>query len=185
MKLVVLLIFAAVLCCAQKLYVYSPLTRLDPTGAVFKADRGTAEPRHILSPGVPRNGSSPLRIVVEMDKPDFYYLDIGQNPENAVKATLYKENFVETAHGLVPDSLQEVRIPYQGYPTDFRLPGQKVVSFWLDMYVPKNPAVERIKVEPQLYIDVLKDWVIYPMEVRIQEPVVPDQKPVTHPGPLA
>src|SRR3954447_11289012 len=135
MKLVVLLIFAAVLCCAQKLYVYSPLTRVDPTGAVFKADRGTAEPRHIISPGVPRNGSSPLRIVVEMDQPDYYYLDIAQNQHNAVKATLYKENFVETPAGFVPDTLQEVSIPYRGFPSDFRLPGQKVVTFWLDMYV--------------------------------------------------
>lgn len=178
-----LLITAGFTACAQRLHVYSPLTRVDPSGAVLSQDRGTADPRHILSPGVPRNGSSPLRLVVEMDKPDYYYLDIGQNPENAVKATLYKENFVETPAGFVPDSLQEVSIPYRGFPADFRLPGQKVVTFWLDMFVAKDATVERIKVEPQLYVDSLKDWTVYPMEVRVQEPVLPAARQTGY-GPL-
>jgi hypothetical protein len=121
-----------------------------------------------------------------MDRPEFYLLDIGQNPEHAVKATLYKEVFVETPAGFVPDRLEEVSTPYRGFPADFRLPGQKAVTFWLDMKVAKNAPVDRIKVEPQLYVDSKKDWIVYPMEVRVQEPVVPDGKPVsltTLPGP--
>jgi hypothetical protein len=82
-----------------------------------------------------------------------------------------------------------VKIPYRGFPTDFRMPGQRVVTFWLDMWVERNAEVDRIKVEPQLYLESLRDWVVYPMEVRIQQPVVPDQKvtigalpPVTDPA---
>src|SRR5438270_11498018 len=96
MKLPVLLVLVGLSCFAQRLFVYSPLTRVGPDGNIVRADKGSAEPRSILSPGVPRNGVSPLRIVVELDKPEPYSLDIGQNPENAVKAMLYRENFVET-----------------------------------------------------------------------------------------
>ncbi|MBC8165062.1 MAG: hypothetical protein H7Y20_04215, partial [Bryobacteraceae bacterium] len=122
---------------AQRIFVYSPMTRIDPFGVIVKADRGTNQPRTILSPGIPRNASTPLRLVVEMDKPEFYYLDIGQNPDNAVKATLYKELFIETPAGQIPDSLQEVSIPYRGTPADFAAAGRKAVSFWLDMGVAK------------------------------------------------
>jgi hypothetical protein len=157
------------------LFVYSPLTRVDPRGEVVKADRGKAQPRHILSPGVPRNAWSSLRIVVEFDKPQSYHLDIGQNPDNAVKTTLYRENFVESPDGYLPDSLTKVSIPYQGFPADFRLPGQRVVTFWLDMWVDAKAEVDRVKVEPQLYAEALRDWIVYPMEVRIQQPVVPSK----------
>jgi hypothetical protein len=159
-------------CAAQRISVYSPFTRIGPAGEVVKADRGTLAPRHILSPGVPRNAFSSLRIVVELDKPEAYTLDIGQNPENAVGATLYRENFVETAAGWIPDSLTKVGIPYKGFVTDFRLPGQTAVTFWLDMWVEAGAPVDRVKVEPQLYVESVQDWVTYPMEVRIQEPVV-------------
>src|SRR4051794_4714766 len=120
-------LLALKLCSGQQLFVYSPLTRLDPAGEIVKADRGSAEPRHILSPGIPRNASTPLRVVVKMDKPDSYYLDIGQNPEDAVKARLYKELFIETPAGWIPDTLQEVNLPYRGTVADSRLPDQKVV----------------------------------------------------------
>lgn len=176
MRTLVLTALTVAACYGQKLHVYSPLTRVDPSGEVIKADRGKAQPRHILSPGFPRNAYSSLRVVVELDKPETYTLDIGQNPENAVKATLYKEIFVETANGWIPDSLQQVNIPYKGFATDFRLPGQRFVSFWLDMWVDRNAEVDRVKVEPQLYVPSIDDWVVYPMEVRIQNPVAPDLK---------
>jgi hypothetical protein len=168
-----LLVFTVLPCFGQRLFVYSPLTRVGPDGEIVKADRGTLQPRHILSPGVPRNAYSSLRIIVELDKPESYILDIGQNPENAVKATLYRESFQETADGFLPDMLTRVNIPYRGTLADFRFPGQKVASFWLDMWVERNADVDRVKVEPQLWVDSLQDWVVYPMEVRIQQPVVP------------
>jgi hypothetical protein len=167
-----LLLVLTLPCAAQRISVYSPFTRIDPAGEVVKPDRGTLAPRHILSPGVPRNAFSSLRIVVELDKPEAYTLDIGQNPENAVRATLYRENFVETAAGWIPDSLTKVNIPYKGFVTDFRLPGQTAVTFWLDMWVKADAPVDRVKVEPQLYVESVQDWVTYPMEVRVQEPVV-------------
>ena len=42
------------------------------------------------------------------------------------------------------------------------------------MSVAKDAPVDRIKVEPELYVESMKDWVVYPMEVRIQETVLPD-----------
>ncbi len=168
-----LLLTATLACPAQRLMVYSPLTRVDPFGNVVKVDKGTAEPRDILSPGVPRNGVTPLRLVVEMDKPETYWLEIGQNPENAVQVKLWKEVFVETPDGWMPDTLQEVSHPYRGFASDFKLPGQKAVTFWFEMTVARDAEVDRIKVEPQLYVDSLKDWVVYPMEVRIQSPQIP------------
>ncbi|MDZ4802887.1 MAG: hypothetical protein SGI92_32405 [Bryobacteraceae bacterium] len=180
-----LYIFAAALACpAQRVLLYSPLTRIDPFGEVVKADRGTAEPRDILSPGVPRNGNTPLRIVVEMDKPETYWLEIGQNPADSLGVKLWKEVFVETPAGWIPDTLEEVSHPYRGFVSDFKLPGQKIVSFWLELTVPKNADVDRMKVEPQMYVDSLKDWIIYPMEVRIHPPQLPDAKPSGVGGPL-
>ena len=176
--LAILLPLAALNVPAQRLNVYSPFTRIGPDGSVVKADKGSADPRSILSPGVPRNGTTPLRIVVELDKPEPYWLDLGQNPENAVKLRLYRENFVETPDGYLPDTLTAVNIPYRGFETDFRLPGQKAVTFWLEMGVANDAPVERIKVEPELYVDSVKDWIIYPMEVRVQSPQVPG-KPVS------
>ena len=32
------------------------------------------------------------------------------------------------------------------------MPGQTTVTFWLDMWVAKNAMVDRIKVEPQLWV---------------------------------
>lgn len=158
---------------AQHLLVYSPMTRVGPDGAVIKADRGTLEPRHILSPGVPRNAWSSLRVVVELEKPEKFILEIGQNPENAVRAVLYREDFVEAPNGWIPDALHKVNMPYRGSAADFRHPGQKIVSFWLDMWVEANAEVDRVKVEPQLWVDSIQDWIAYPMEVRIQHPVIP------------
>ena len=78
-----------------------------PTGP-----RDSRAPAH-LSPGVPRNAFSSLRIVVTLDKPAKYILDIGQNPENAVKATLYKEKFEKLGDQWIPDGLEPVKIPYE------------------------------------------------------------------------
>jgi len=172
-----ILLTACMAASAQRVSVYSPFTRIDPMGEVVKADRGSGDPRTILSPGVPRNGVTPVRIVVELDKPEYYWLEIGQNPENSVKATLYKENLVETPEGWVPDTLTEVPGgAYRGFPSDFRVPGQTAVTFWLEMEVAADAPVDRVKVEPQLYLDSIKDWIIYPMEVRIQQPVLPKNR---------
>ena len=176
MKMAAIAVLATVPCVAQKVLVYSELTRIDPFGKVVPQDQG-AEPRHILSPGIPRNATSSLRVVVWMEKPGDYHLDIAQNPDNAVKPMLYRE--VHEKHGdtWIPDKLLPVTIPYNGKATDFSITGQTYVSFWLDMTVARDAPVDRIKVEPQLWAPSIDDWVVYPMEVRIMEPVLPDTKP--------
>jgi hypothetical protein len=163
-------------CAGQKLFVYSELTRVDPFGKVVPQDRG-ATPRHILSPGIPRNATSSLRVVVWLEKPGEYHLDIAQNPDNAVRPMLYREVYEKHGATWIPDKLLPVTIPYNGKADDFALPGQNYVSFWLDMTVARNAPVDRIKVEPQLWAPSFDDWVIYPMEVRILEPALPDVKP--------
>jgi hypothetical protein len=40
-----------------------------------------------------------------------------------------------------------------------------VDTFWLDVHIPRGAKVERIKVDPQLWID--DRWLSYPMEVRV------------------
>lgn len=176
MKIALIVVYAIFPCFAQKLFVYSELTRIDPFGRVIPQDRG-AEPRHILSPGVPRNATSSLRVVVWLEKPGNFHLDIAQNPDNAVRPMLYKEVFEKHGAAWIPDKLQPVTIPYNGTASDFSIPGQTYVTFWLDMTVSRTAPVDRIKVEPQLWTPPIDDWVIYPMEVRIMEPVIPDAKP--------
>ncbi|HYI97206.1 MAG TPA: hypothetical protein VEX68_26945 [Bryobacteraceae bacterium] len=180
MKIFAIAIVAALPCLAQihNLKVYSEFTRIDPFGQIVAQDKGPGEPRHILSPGAPRNAFSSLRIVVTMDKPGKYILDIGQNPENAVKATLYKERFEKHGNQWIPDGLEPVKIPYEGvFPESETIPGQTAVTFWLDMWVARNAEVDRIKVEPQVWIGYADDWFTYPMEVRILDAVLPDVSP--------
>src|SRR5688572_20717582 len=124
MKMAAIAVLATLPCAAQKLFVYSELTRIDPFGKVVPQDQGGAEPRHILSPGIPRNATSSLRVVVWLEKPGDYHLDIAQNPDNAVKAMLYRE--VHEKHGdtWIPDKLLPVTIPYNGKAADFSITGQ-------------------------------------------------------------
>jgi hypothetical protein len=175
-----LFLFAVLPCPGQKLFVYSELTRIDPFGKVVPQDRG-AEPRHVLSPGIPRNATSSLRVVVWLEKPGKFNLDIAQNPDNAVRAMLYKEVFEKHGDAWLPDKLQPVTIPYNGTAADFSIPGQNYLTFWLDMTVSQTAPIDRVKVEPQLWTPEINDWVIYPMEVRIMEPVIPDRKAVSKP----
>ena len=176
MRAAAILMLATLPCAAQKIFVYSELTRIDPFGKVVPQDRG-ATPRHILSPGIPRNATSSLRVVVWLEKPSDYHLDIAQNPDNAVRPMLYREVFEKHGDTWIPDKLLPVTIPYNGKATDFSISGQTYVSFWLDMTIARNAPVDRVKVEPQLWAPSIDDWVIYPMEVRIMEPVLPDAKP--------
>jgi hypothetical protein len=165
----------AQVCFAQTstLRVVSEFTRIDPFGQIVPQDRGSAEPRSILSPGVPRNAFSSFRIAITFDKPAKYVLDIGQNPENAVKSTLYRERFEKHGDLWIPDALEEVKIPYEGEFPDVDIPGQKTVTFWLDTWVAKTAPVDRIKLEPQAWVSYANDWFTYPMEVRILEAILP------------
>jgi len=135
---------------AQPLLVYSELARIDPAGKVT----APAEPREILSPAIVRNGFSSFQVVVDVPRGTAYQLYVAQNPENAVEVTLYREN---------GDKLERVQQPVSGTGTQV---------FWMDLWTARDAPVARIKVEPQLHVN--NDWVIYPMEARVMEAVVPD-----------
>lgn len=147
---IVLLALAAAAVGAQPLKVYSEFVRLDPQGR----PTAPASPREILSPAIARNAFTSFQVVVEVPEGTPWQLYIAQNPENAVKATLYRE-----AGGV----LERVPQPVAGSGTQ---------TFWMDLWADRTAPVERIKVEPQLHIH--EDWVIYPMEVRIMEAAVPE-----------
>lgn len=176
MKPMAVLLLVAAGCKAEVLRAYSEFTRFDPFGKIVKADRG-AEPRHVLSPGFARNGFASLRIVVTLDKPASFTLEVGQNPIDAVKLQLYKEVFEQHSGEWIPDRLLPVGLPYKGSIPDpgAAVAGQTTATFWLDMWVDAKAEIDRIKVEPQL--NVYNDWYTWPMEVRIIEPVYPKFAP--------
>lgn len=150
MRLAPLLILFSVAAAAQPLSVYSEFAHIDAKGKVT----APASPREILSPALARNAWESFQIVVEPSDAAPWQLFVAQNPENAVQVTLYRE---------VGDKLEPVTQPVSGTGTQV---------FWMDLYTAKTAPVERIKVEPQLNIH--NDWVIYPMEGRIMDAVVPD-----------
>ena len=130
--------------------VYSEFARIAANGDVS----APANPREILSPAAARNGFTSFQIVVKVPDGSPWLLYVAQNPENAVRVTLYREN---------GDKLEPVTQPARG---------DKTQVFWMDLWPDQGAPVQRIKVEPQLNID--NDWVIYPMEVRVMAATVPD-----------
>jgi hypothetical protein len=145
--------------------VVSEFQRIDPFGQTVREDRQDTQ-REILSPAVARNAIASFQVIVEIPAGKPYYLHIGLNPEEAVQVKVYKEVFQHQSDGRwIPDGLKLVDLPYLGKIGDQGIPGQKVDTFWLDVIVPKDAKVERIKVDPQLWVD--ERWLSYPMEVRV------------------
>jgi hypothetical protein len=138
--------------CAQ-LSVYSEFARIDGTGHVVAPEA----PREILSPALVRNGYTSFQLVVEAASDLHWRLFVGQNPDNAVKVTVYREK---------GEDLEQVSLPVEG-------DGAQV--FWMDVWAEGTAAVARIKVEPELYIK--DDWATYPMEGRVTEARVPEAHP--------
>jgi hypothetical protein len=128
---------------SQPLRVYSEFAQIDATGRVT----APAEPREILSPAIARNAFSSFQVVVDVPQGTPYQLYVAQNPENAVEATLYRED---------GEKLERVEQPVSGNSTQI---------FWLDLWTARDAPVARIKVEPQLHVN--NDWVTYPMEARV------------------
>lgn len=150
MKWPFLFCLTAVAGLAQPLQVYTELARLDASGKVLAPET----PREILSPALARNAFTSFQIAVTAAKGEHWRLFVGQNPENAVAVTLYRES---------GERLERVALPAEG-------DGPAV--FWMDVWTAKGAPVARIKIEPQL--DFHDDWVIYPIEGRVMEATVPD-----------
>jgi len=149
MKWALLLGFAGGFLFGQSIQVYSEFAQLTDAGEVVAPEN----PREILSPAVARNAFSSFQLAIQVPRGVKFQVYIGQNPDNAAKVTLYRRG----GQKLVP-----VVAPYEGVSSQV---------LWMDVWVDANAPVRRVKIEPQVGIG--GDWVIYPMEVRVMEAVVP------------
>ncbi len=154
MRFGLLLILGAALQ-AQSLNVYSEFAEINSNGIVT----APANPREILSPAIVRNGFTSFQVVVKVAPETSYWLYVGENPENAVRVTVYRES---------GEKFEPVELPYEGKSTQV---------FWLDLWTDRDAPVRRVKIEPQLKVD--RDWVTYPMEVRVVDALVPDTTPAS------
>ncbi|MDX2153589.1 MAG: hypothetical protein SFV54_22785 [Bryobacteraceae bacterium] len=170
------LLCAAAPVAAQSLAVRSEFSRVDPFGETVPADRGS-EPREILSPAVGRGGFASYRLVVEHPPDKDFTLHVAQNPDNTVKASLYREIYAKAGEAWMPDKLEPVPLPYTGKVVDSErpIPNQKVQTFWLDVLVPPDAAVGRFRLEVQLWTG--DRWIIYPLEIRVQAHIYPADRP--------
>jgi hypothetical protein len=135
---------------AQSLQVYSEFARINASGEVI----APAQPREILSPAIVRNGFTSFQIVIQVPKGTTFWLYVGQNPEDAVRLTIYRES---------GEKLEKIDLPFQSSSTEI---------LWMDLWSDRGAPVRRIKVEPEL--NIASDWITYPMEVRVADAVVPD-----------
>src|SRR5262245_12525347 len=167
MNRLLLLAFAAI-AHAQSIELYSDMQRPDPFGGIVRADRAW-RPREILSPAVPRGGYATFHIAVSVPEKESYLLYVVTNPIEACRVALYRERFVRTSDGWVPDRLTELQqLPDFGTMPDpeDKVPGQTTRVYLLDIWVPPDATPGRFRLEVQLKV---ADWIIRPMEVRVEE----------------
>ena len=157
-------LFIPILSAGQEIYVRSEFQRPGADGAVIAVDKMNQRGREILSPPALRNAYTSVHVTVEAPAGTPVVLHVGLNPEDAIKPTLYLETHPASGE---PSELEEVKkLPFSG-----KIPESGALNFLLDMWVSANATVQRVKVEPQLWVP--DRWIIYPMEVRILEVVVP------------
>jgi len=162
---------------AQSVQIYSEFQRIDPFGQIVPVDRSD-HPREILSPALPRNAHSTFHVAVTLPANTSYFLYVGSNPGNFIETNLYKEEFTRVGDQWIPDTLTPVRRPAFGAIPDTAagIPGQTTRCYLLDIWVPPDAPVQRVRVEVLLKIGV---WFVAPMEVRIVDAQVPK-----HPEPI-
>ncbi len=175
-RLLLLTLLAAGSLCAQFVQVYSEFRRVGPTGEIVSQDQG-GRPREILSPLLARNSHATFHVVVEAPAGEYFYLFVGTNPDDVFEIKVYKELWHELGQSWVPDRLFPVDTPYASRipGLDSTIPGEKAESFLMDVFVPKDLAPGRYKLEPQVSIN--GTWAVYPMEVRVSDVVAPDVPP--------
>jgi len=151
---------------AQRLEVYTDLQRVRPDGAVAKADH-LERRRELISPAVARNAFATYRFTVEAPIGSPYSLHIGQNPEDTLKVSIYQEDYERVGDEWIPHLVKPLALPVHAQLNE----GQRVQSYLLDLFIPPTAEVRRFRLEIQLYNQ--DQWVIYPLEIRIQEPLSP------------
>jgi hypothetical protein len=163
---------------AQTVEIHSEFQRINPFGEIVAADR-SEHPREILSPEIPRNAHSVFHVSVTAPANTTYFLYVGSNPGNIIETTVYKEEFVRAGDEWIPDTLEPVKLPAFGYIPDFAagIPGQTTRCYLLDIWVPPQADVRRVRVEVLLKIGI---WYVAPMEVRIGEARVPRHDTTPH-----
>ena len=156
----------------QSLRVLSEFQRVDPFGDVVAVDR-TENPREILSPALARNAFASFHVAVSVPEREPFFVFVQTNPANVFEISLYEELYVKTSEGWIPDALEPTKLPAFGTLPYLPLPipGQNTVSYWLDVWVPKETPVQRVRIEVLLKIG--QGWVMYPMEARVTPAVVP------------
>ncbi len=157
---------------AQSLRVLSEFQRVDPFGAVVSVDR-TPNPREIISPAVARNAFTSFHIAVSVAEREPFFLYVQTNPQNVFQISLYDELYVKAGTSWIPDALQPVRLPAFGILPYLPLPipGQNTLSYWMDIWVPAETRVQRVRLE--VLVKIGRGWLMYPMEVRVTPAVVP------------
>lgn len=157
---------------AQSLRVVSEFQRVDPFDEVVRVDR-TPRAREILSPAVARNAFASFHIVATAPEREPFFIYVQTNPPEIFQISLYKELYVKTEAGWIPDPLEPVKtpafdtLPYVPLP----IAGQNAVSYWMDVWVPAETAVQRVRLEVLMKIG--REWIVYPMEVRVMPAVAP------------
>jgi hypothetical protein len=104
------------------------------------------------------------------------------NPLDACRVALYKEHFVKTGGGWIPDTLNEVqRLPDFGAmpDPDDDIPGQNTRAYLLDVWIPPEDKPGRFRLEAQLKVGY---WIVRPMEVRVIPALVPSGSAGQEPG---
>jgi hypothetical protein len=171
----IFLLLAAPALFAQSVDIYSEFQRPDPYGGIVAPDRSPA-PREILSPGVARNGWASFHVAVRVPPNTSYLLYVMTNPVNACRVDMYKEHFVRTAAGWIPDRLTALqRLPDYGFmpDPDDGVPEQNTRVYLLDLWIPPDSGVGRFRLEVQLKTGT---WEIRPMELRVLAKKIPDIK---------
>lgn len=185
MKRLALFICFAATAAAQSLQVYSEFQRPDPFGGIVAPDRAES-PREILSPAVARNAWASFHVAVEVPEGEASFLYVQQNPER-FRVAAYRERFVKTDAGWIPDELERVKLPCLVLLPDRRqpIPKQTAAVFWLDVWVPADVPAERVRFE--MLLKAGDRWLVYPMEFRVLSAVMPalTAKPGRVPPPAA
>ncbi len=131
-------------------------------------------PREILSPAVGRNGHATFHVAVSVPQGQNYLLYVVTNPIDACRISMYREHFVKTAQGWIPDKLVELtRLPEFGVvpDPDEQIEGQTARLYLLDIWIPPDAHPGRFRLEVQLKMG---DWTIRPLEVRVGQALYPD-----------
>jgi hypothetical protein len=153
--------------------IYSEFQRIDPYGNIVDPDKGDRA-REIISPAVPRNGHVTFHVAVTVPAGENFFLFVVPNPLDACGVELYREHFVETSHGWIPDTLIELHsLPDFGFMPDLdqEIPGQNTRVYLLDLWIPPTARPPGFRIEVQMKMGY---FYVRPMEIRVIPVDVPN-----------